>query len=162
MSPSLSAQRQRQAPGAPLATAGGVEVLGPESDAFYQAQGLACVSPLPGFGERAGPGLPPDSSGSLAVGPANAAAPATMGCGGIPLVVGSPLGLPRNELLDYLHALQVRLTTEPMQPWRSPNPPTRLLARSFTAGRLFLQPTGPAVTEAPMLGYSRWTLRVRF
>ncbi|GLI61341.1 hypothetical protein VaNZ11_003702 [Volvox africanus] len=98
----------------PLATAGAVEVLGPETestsnstDMTYPGQGLACVSPLPGFGERVGAGLTHGGSGGLsAAATGNAAAPATMGCGGIPLVVGSPLGLPRNELLDYLHGLQ--------------------------------------------------------
>ncbi|GIL49247.1 hypothetical protein Vafri_5329 [Volvox africanus] len=98
----------------PLASAGAVEVLGPETESIssspgltYPGQGLACVSPLPGFGERAGAGLTHGGSGGLAAATGSAAAPATMGCGGIPLVVGSPLGLPRNELLDYLHGLQV-------------------------------------------------------
>ncbi|GFR52606.1 hypothetical protein Agub_g15204 [Astrephomene gubernaculifera] len=114
--------------------AGTVEVLGPypSPSSSYKSsssssssslsgppsQELVCVSPLPGFGERDGPGVPYIStasdgsisgmSGALAPSPAanSAAAPATMGCGGIPLVVGSPLGLPRNELLDYLHGLQ--------------------------------------------------------
>ncbi|GIL73848.1 hypothetical protein Vretimale_5039 [Volvox reticuliferus] len=97
----------------PLATAGAVEVLGPDTDSTsnspspaYPGQSLACVSPLPGFGERAGAGLTHGGSGGMGSPTGNAAAPATMGCGGIPLVVGSPLGLPRNELLDYLHGLQ--------------------------------------------------------
>ncbi|EFJ42241.1 hypothetical protein VOLCADRAFT_77192, partial [Volvox carteri f. nagariensis] len=58
----------------PLATAGSVEVLGPDTDtaplatpgALYPGQSLACVSPLPGFGERAGAGLPYGGGGSLA------------------------------------------------------------------------------------------------
>ncbi|KAG2444408.1 hypothetical protein HXX76_001161 [Chlamydomonas incerta] len=127
--------------GMPIAMAGGVEVLGPEtptgsfgsagsgfssasasasassspvSSAASSMDGLVCVSPLPGFGERTGSGAGSGGSGGgwklglglLAGGAASAAAPASMGSGGIPLVVGSPLGLPRNELLDYLHGLQ--------------------------------------------------------
>lgn len=90
------------APCAPLATTtGGVEVLGPDPSSPFSASApvnATYVSPLPGFGERVG----------AAAAAASAAAPATMGSGGVPLVVGSPLGLPHNELLDYLHALQVR------------------------------------------------------
>ncbi len=93
------------------------------SSARSAEQAQACVSPLPGFGERAsasasssfavgallggGPGgsaaLTPLSRSPAAVG----WAPVAMGAGGVPLVVGAPLGLPRNELLDYLHELQV-------------------------------------------------------
>ncbi|KAG2447140.1 hypothetical protein HYH02_007886 [Chlamydomonas schloesseri] len=127
--------------GMPIAMAGGVEVLGPEpagsgsafgassaypaspsssSSSAASMDGLVCVSPLPGFGERSGGssgggsgggggwglGLGLVASGAGGTGAASAAAPASMGSGGIPLVVGSPLGLPRNELLDYLHGLQ--------------------------------------------------------
>ncbi|KXZ48799.1 hypothetical protein GPECTOR_25g383 [Gonium pectorale] len=98
-------------PAAPLATtAGGIEVLGPETTPFLSQQqppqqqlqqSLACVSPLPGFGLAAAAAAVGGGASS-----ASAAAPASMGSGGIPLVVGSPLGLPRNELLDYLHGLQ--------------------------------------------------------